>query len=145
MIIYRHTAPHTHTHTHTHTHIYIYIHRPVVRVFPGYSSSLHHNLLACNKSVVLSEVNYYHNSSILFLMLQDFEGGDIDELCEFLKKLATESAKRIAKKDRRQQRSTFRDVLRSIEVRNLLPRVLRGLPRRTVGSSAPPSEMCLGL
>ncbi|XP_048741365.2 interferon-related developmental regulator 1-like [Ostrea edulis] len=46
---------------------------------------------------------------------EDFEGKDIDGLCETLKKLATDSNKYRAKKDRRQQRSSFRDVLRAVE------------------------------
>ncbi|XP_061187861.1 interferon-related developmental regulator 1-like [Saccostrea echinata] len=46
---------------------------------------------------------------------EDFEGKDIDNLCETLKKLATDSNKYRAKKDRRQQRSSFRDVLRAVE------------------------------
>lgn len=40
----------------------------------------------------------------------------MSNLCESLKHLATDGSKHRAKKDRRQQRSTFRDVLRSIEV-----------------------------
>lgn len=46
---------------------------------------------------------------------EDYEGKDIDSLCETLKKLATDSNKHRAKKDRRQQRSSFRDVLRAVE------------------------------
>lgn len=53
---------------------------------------------------------------VFVLYLQDFEGKDIDGLCETLKKLATDSNKYRAKKDRRQQRSSFRDVLRAVEV-----------------------------
>lgn len=41
----------------------------------------------------------------------------MSNLCESLKHLATDGSKHRAKKDRRQQRSTFRDVLRSIEVK----------------------------
>lgn len=55
----------------------------------------------------------------LFFSLQDYEGKDIDSLCETLKKLATDSNKHRAKKDRRQQRSSFRDVLRAVEVSSL--------------------------
>ncbi len=40
-------------------------------------------------------------------------------LCEMLKKLATDSNKHRAKKDRRQQRSSFRDILRAVEVSSL--------------------------
>ena len=47
---------------------------------------------------------------------QEFEGEDIVELCEQLKELATDSNKYRAKKDRRQQRSSFRDILRAVEV-----------------------------
>ena len=44
-----------------------------------------------------------------------FDGEDIDCICETLKELATDSNKFRAKKDRRQQRSSFRDVLRAVE------------------------------
>lgn len=46
---------------------------------------------------------------------EDFEGSDIDGLCEKLRMLATDSNKYRAKKDRRQQRSSFRDILRAVE------------------------------
>lgn len=46
---------------------------------------------------------------------ENFEGYDIDGLCDKLRLLATDSQKFRAKKDRRQQRSSFRDILRSIE------------------------------
>ena len=42
--------------------------------------------------------------------------GDQNGLCETLKELATDGSKHKAKKDRRQQRSSFRDILRAIEV-----------------------------
>lgn len=45
----------------------------------------------------------------------DFDGDDFDELCDMLKQLATDGNKFRAKKDRRQQRSSFREVLRAIE------------------------------
>lgn len=41
---------------------------------------------------------------------------DMDELCTKLRQLATDSHKYRAKKDRKQQRSSFRDILRAIEV-----------------------------
>ena len=47
--------------------------------------------------------------------MQDFEGYDDEDLCETLKKLATDCNKHRAKKDRRQQRSSFRDILRAVE------------------------------
>lgn len=47
--------------------------------------------------------------------LQDFEGDGFDGLCAELKKLSTECNKYRAKKDRRQQRSSFRDILNSVE------------------------------
>ncbi len=43
---------------------------------------------------------------------------EMDELCTKLRQLATDSHKYRAKKDRKQQRSSFRDILRAIEVRN---------------------------
>ncbi|XP_076363065.1 interferon-related developmental regulator 1-like [Tachypleus tridentatus] len=46
---------------------------------------------------------------------EEFEGDNIDELCVKLQQLATDSQKFRAKKDRRQQRSSFRDVLRAVE------------------------------
>ncbi|XP_035221030.1 interferon-related developmental regulator 2-like isoform X2 [Stegodyphus dumicola] len=50
---------------------------------------------------------------------EDFED-DIDSLCDKLRLLATDSQKFRAKKDRRQQRSSFRDILRAIEEREPL-------------------------
>jgi len=47
--------------------------------------------------------------------MQDFEGDGFDDLCMELKKLSTECNKYRAKKDRRQQRSSFRDILNSVE------------------------------
>lgn len=46
---------------------------------------------------------------------EDFEGDGFDDLCMELKKLSTECNKYRAKKDRRQQRSSFRDILNSVE------------------------------
>nr|CAG4646469.1 EOG090X0ARF [Macrothrix elegans] len=40
---------------------------------------------------------------------------DMDELCSRLRQLATDSHKYRAKKDRKQQRSSFRDILRAVE------------------------------
>ena len=37
-------------------------------------------------------------------------------LCDTLRELATDGSKHKAKKDRRQQRSSFRDILRAVEV-----------------------------
>ena len=42
--------------------------------------------------------------------------GDENGLCDLLKELATDSDRHKAKKDLRQQRSSFRDVMRAIEV-----------------------------
>ena len=44
-----------------------------------------------------------------------FEGTDMQSLCETLKQLATDGNKYRAKKDRRQQRSSFRDILHTVE------------------------------
>ena len=41
---------------------------------------------------------------------------EMDELCDKLRQLATDSHKYRAKKDRKQQRSSFRDILHAIEV-----------------------------
>jgi len=45
---------------------------------------------------------------------EDFEHEDEETLCELLKSLATDSVKHRAKKDRRQQRSCFRDIQRFV-------------------------------
>ncbi|XP_054707038.1 interferon-related developmental regulator 2-like [Uloborus diversus] len=50
----------------------------------------------------------------------DLEDYDVDILCDKLRMLATDSQKFRAKKDRRQQRSSFRDILRAIEVQEPL-------------------------
>ena len=47
---------------------------------------------------------------------EDATDADADELCDKLRQLATDSNKFRAKKDRKQQRSSFRDVLRAVEV-----------------------------
>ncbi|KAH8279677.1 hypothetical protein KR054_001078, partial [Drosophila jambulina] len=46
---------------------------------------------------------------------EDFLEEDIGELCEAVKQLATDSHKYRAKRDRKAQRATFRDVLRYLE------------------------------
>ncbi|KAJ8047890.1 Interferon-related developmental regulator 1 [Holothuria leucospilota] len=46
---------------------------------------------------------------------EEFVGDDLDELMVKLKELATDSNKYRAKKDRRQQRSSFRDIMKTIE------------------------------
>jgi len=46
---------------------------------------------------------------------EQFEGDDIDMLISKLKDLATDSNKYRAKKDRKQQRSSFRDILKGVE------------------------------
>lgn len=51
---------------------------------------------------------------------EDFLEEDIAELCEAVKQLATDSHKYRAKRDRKAQRATFRDVLRYLEVSGLL-------------------------
>ena len=45
---------------------------------------------------------------------QEFEGDDMDGLCDQLKEMATESHKYKSKKDRRTQRSSFRQILDAI-------------------------------
>lgn len=46
---------------------------------------------------------------------EEFEGDDVEELCASLRRLATDGHKYRAKKDRRQQRANFRDILRAVE------------------------------
>lgn len=46
---------------------------------------------------------------------EDFELDNIDDLCDKLKQLSTESHKYRAKRDRRQQKSSFRDILRAVQ------------------------------
>jgi len=45
----------------------------------------------------------------------DFEGEDLDQLVSKLKDLSKDSSKHRAKKDRRQQRACFRDIVRGVE------------------------------
>jgi len=47
---------------------------------------------------------------------EDFEGEDLDVLSAKLKELSKDSAKYRAKKDRRQQRSCFREIVRAVEL-----------------------------
>ncbi|KAF6024932.1 IFRD1 [Bugula neritina] len=46
---------------------------------------------------------------------EDFEGPAMDSLCEKLKQMSTDNSKHQNKKDRKQQRSSFRDILHYIE------------------------------
>lgn len=57
----------------------------------------------------------------------EFVGDDFDRLCESLRQLATDSAKSRTKRDRKQQRGTFREILRTFEV----SAPVRGRLRRT--------------
>ena len=50
---------------------------------------------------------------------EDFGYRDRNGVCDLIRELATEGNKHIAKKDLRQQRSSFRDILKTIEVCNL--------------------------
>lgn len=50
---------------------------------------------------------------------EDFEINDMDILCDKLRLLATDSQKFRAKKERRVQRSSFRDVLKCVEERDV--------------------------
>ena len=63
-----------------------------------------------NKCVIILYIFYF----------QDFEIDNIDELCDKLKQLSTESHKYRAKRDRRQQKSSFRDILRAVQVMGLV-------------------------
>jgi len=54
---------------------------------------------------------------IAFDFDEDFEVEEMDTLCEKLRQLATDSQKFRAKKDRRIQRSSFRDILKAVEER----------------------------
>jgi len=47
---------------------------------------------------------------------EEYEPEDLDGLIQALKQLATDSTKSRSKKDRKEQRSTFRDVLRGVEL-----------------------------
>lgn len=49
---------------------------------------------------------------------EDFAEDLTSDLIDMLRQLATDSHKYRAKKDRKQQRATFRDVLHFIEVKN---------------------------
>ena len=49
---------------------------------------------------------------------EDFGYRDRNGVCDLIRELATEGNKHIAKKDLRQQRSSFRDILKTIEVCN---------------------------
>lgn len=46
---------------------------------------------------------------------EEFQSDAMVELCETLQKLSTESHKYVAKRDRRQQKSSFRDILRAVQ------------------------------
>lgn len=46
---------------------------------------------------------------------EEFQSASMVNLCETIKRLSVESHKYVAKKDRRQQKSSFRDILRAVE------------------------------
>lgn len=48
--------------------------------------------------------------------IDDTFDGYVDGLYDLLKELATDSSRYKAKREKRQQRSTFRDILRTVEV-----------------------------
>lgn len=50
------------------------------------------------------------------LLSKEFESAAMVELCETLRRLSTESHKYWAKRDRRHQKSSFRDILRAVQV-----------------------------
>ena len=58
---------------------------------------------------------------------EDFGYRDRNGVCDLIRELATEGNKHIAKKDLRQQRSSFRDILKTIEVCSLH----HALPQKT--------------
>lgn len=67
----------------------------------------------------LVNVNCFHENEykfLFFVLLQDFEFDNWDELCDKLNALATDCNKHRAKTDKRKQRSVFRDVLKAVEV-----------------------------
>lgn len=51
----------------------------------------------------------------LYAILQEFEPENLDKLIQTVKQLATDSTKSRSKKDRKEQRSSFRDILRAVE------------------------------
>ncbi|WAR25343.1 IFRD1-like protein [Mya arenaria] len=46
---------------------------------------------------------------------EEFQSASMVQLCESLRRLSTESHKYVAKKDRRHQKSSFRDILRAVQ------------------------------
>ena len=64
--------------------------------------------------IVVKILLYFLSHHVIFL--QDFEINNLDDLCDTLKQLSTESHKYHAKRDRRHQKSSFRDILRSVQV-----------------------------
>ena len=57
--------------------------------------------------------------ALMYEMARDFNKdfiGDSNGLCDLLRDLATDGNKHKAKKDLRQQRSSFRDILKTVEV-----------------------------
>ena len=58
---------------------------------------------------------------------EDFVG-DNNGLCDLLRDLATDGNKHKAKKDLRQQRSSFRDILKTVEVHRCLNHLCLYLP-----------------
>ena len=52
--------------------------------------------------------------------IDDTFDGYVDGLYDLLKELATDSSKYRAKREKKQQRSTFRDILKTVEVRFLI-------------------------
>lgn len=57
--------------------------------------------------------------ALMYEMARDFNRdftGDSNGLCDLLRDLSTDGNKHKAKKDLRQQRSSFRDILKTVEV-----------------------------
>lgn len=62
---------------------------------------------------------------------ENFLEEHIGELCDAVKQLATDSAKYRAKRDRKAQRATFRDVLRYLEVSSMLEMANLFIPKHS--------------
>jgi hypothetical protein len=72
------------------------------------SASLEVRMAAGETIAVLFELGRAFN--------EDFEETQAEALCDILRQLATDSHKYRAKKDRKTQRSSFRDILHFVEV-----------------------------
>ena len=106
-----HCLPPTHTHTHTHTHTTFSL-LPILNTLLDKSSDKSVRLAVGQAIALLFELIREADESLL-------DDKESETTYDVVQQLATESDRHTARKDRNQQRSCFKDVLQTLDVRCL--------------------------